>query len=121
MPLKTDKNLKRYYSIKEVSELLEVPESTLRYWEKEFKQISPKKSSSGVRMYTQEDISQVKFVKFLVHDNHLTIKGAQQRIKDKPQQTVDLHEIVSRLKTVRQELVDILSELDATPPCGQPF
>lgn len=121
MPLKTDKELKRYYSIKEVAELLDVPESTLRYWEKEFKEISPKKTTSGIRQYTSEDIKQIKFIKFLVHDNHLTIKGARQRIKENPRQTVDLHEIVSRLKAVRQELVDILGELDATPPCGQPF
>lgn len=121
MPLKSDKVLKRYYSIKEVSELLETPESTLRYWEKEFKEISPKKTSSGVRQYTEEDISQIKFVKFLVHDNHLTIKGARQRMKEKPQQTADTHDIVSRLEYVRKELIAILDELKATPPCGLPF
>ena len=121
MPLKTDKNLKRYYSIREVSELLNIPESTLRYWEKEFKEISPKKTATGIRQYSEADINQIKFVSFLVHDNHLTIKGARQRMKENPKQTVDLHEIVTRLKNVRQELVNILAELDATPPCGQPF
>ena len=121
MPLNTNKVLKRYYSIREVSELLDVPESTLRYWEKEFKEISPKKTSSGVRQYTEADINQIKFVKFLVHDNHLTIKGAQQRMKENPKHTADMHEVVSRLKSVRQALVDILAELDVTPPCGQPF
>lgn len=121
MPLKTDKNLKRYYSIKEVAALIGLPESTLRYWEKEFPELNPKKTSSGIRQYTEQDINQIKFIKFLVHDNHLTIKGARQRMKDKPQQTVDLHEVVSRLKAVRQELVSIMGELDATPPCGQPF
>ena len=121
MPLNSNKNLKRYYSIKEVADLMEVPESTLRYWEKEFPELSPKKNANGVRQYTEADINQVKFIKFLVHDNHLTIKGARQRMKENPKQTVDLHEIVTRLKNVRQELVNILAELDATPPCGQPF
>ncbi|MCQ2066357.1 MAG: MerR family transcriptional regulator [Bacteroidaceae bacterium] len=121
MPLNTNKVLKRYYSIKEVAELLDVQESTLRYWEKEFKEISPKKTSSGIRQYTEADINQIKFVKFLVHENHLTIKGAKQRMKENPKQTADTHEIVSRLKAVRQTLVDILAEMDVTPPCGQPF
>lgn len=121
MPLKTDKNLKRYYSIKEVSDLLDVPESTLRYWEKEFPEINPKKSNSGVRQYTEPDINQIKYIKFLVHDNHLTIKGARKRMKENPKMSVDQYEIVERLKFVRSELMAILEELDATPPCGQPL
>lgn len=121
MPLKTDKNLKRYYSIKDVSGMLDIPESTLRYWEKEFKEISPKKTSTGVRQYTEDDINKIKFVSFLVHDNHLTIKGARERLKEKPTQTADMHDLVSRLQNVRKELLAILEELDATPPCGQPF
>lgn len=121
MPLKTDKNIKRYYSIKEVSEMLDIPDSTLRYWEKEFKEVAPKKTSGGVRQYTEADISQIKFIKFLVHDNHLTIKGAKQRMKENPKQTSDTHDIVSRLEYVRKELLAILDELNATPPCGQPF
>lgn len=121
MPLKTDKNLKRYYSIKEVSELLSIPESTLRYWEKEFKEISPKKTSTGIRQYSEADINQIKFVSFLVHDNHLTIKGARQRMRENPKQTVDMHDIVSRLEFVRKELLAVLDELDTTPPCGQPL
>ena len=55
MALNTNKVLKKYYSIKEVSEMLEIPESTLRYWEKEFKEISPKKNAKGVRHYTTDD------------------------------------------------------------------
>lgn len=101
--------------------MLEVPESTLRYWEKEFKQLSPKKTAGGSRQYTQADIEQIKTIKFLVHENSLTIKGAKEQIKKKPQATLDLKELVERLQAVRAELVNILDELDATPPCGQPF
>lgn len=121
MPLNPDKNLKRYYTIKEVSEMLEVPESTLRYWEKEFKEVSPKKTSSGIRQYTAADIEQIKLVKFLVHENSLTIKGAKKRIKENPKKTLDVQMLADSLKKIRAELMAILDELDATPPCGQPF
>ena len=121
MALNKDKVLKKYYSIGEVSEMLDIPESTLRYWEKEFKEISPKKNAKGIRHYTMDDIEQIKKVKFLVKDNSLTINGAKTRMKDNPQKTSDTHEIVRRLEAIRDELKAILKELDATPPCGQPL
>lgn len=121
MALNPNKVLKKYYSIKEVSEMLGIPDSTLRYWEKEFKEIAPKKNAKGIRHYTMDDIEQIKKVKFLVKDNSLTISGAKTRMKDNPQKTSDTHDIVERLKKVREELVAILEELDATPPCGQPL
>ena len=62
MALNTNKVLKKYYSIKEVSEMLDIPESTLRYWEKEFKEIKPKKNAKGIRHYTVDDIEQIKKV-----------------------------------------------------------
>lgn len=121
MALNPNKVLKKYYSIKEVSQMLDIPESTLRYWEKEFKEISPKKNAKGVRHYTVEDIEQIKKVNFLVKENSLTIKGAKTRMKEKPKETTDTQEVVERLKMIRQELEAILKELDATPPCGQPL
>ncbi len=121
MALNPNKVLKKYYSIKEVSEMLEIPESTLRYWEKEFKEINPKKNANGVRHYTVDDIEQIKLVNHLVKEKSLTIKGAKTRMKDNPQKTTDTHEVVERLKAVREELLAILDELNATPPCGQPL
>ena len=89
MALNPNKVLKKYYSIKEVSEMLGIPDSTLRYWEKEFKEIAPKKNAKGIRHYTMDDIEQIKKVKFLVKDNSLTINGAKTRMKDNPQKTSD--------------------------------
>ena len=105
MALNPNKVLKKYYSIKEVSEMLEIPESTLRYWEKEFKEIKPKKNANGVRHYTLDDIEQIKLVNHLVKEKSLTIKGAKTRMKENPQKTTDTHEIVERLKAVREELL----------------
>ena len=121
MALNPNKVLKKYYSIKEVSEMLGIPDSTLRYWEKEFKEISPKKNAKGIRHYTMDDIEQIKLVNHLVKEKSLTIKGAKTRIKENPQTTVDSNDVVSRLKAVRDELKAILAELDAIPPCGQPL
>ena len=101
--------------------MLGIPDSTLRYWEKEFKEISPKKNAKGIRHYTEQDIEQIKLVNHLVKEKSLTIKGAKTRIKENPRKTVDTHEVVERLKAIREELVAILGELDATPPCGQPL
>ena len=101
--------------------MLGVPESTLRYWEKEFKEISPKKNAKGIRHYTVEDIEQIKRVIHYVKEKSLTIKGAQARMKENPKTTLDTHDLVERLKGIRAELVAILKELDATPPCGQPL
>lgn len=121
MALNPNKELKKYYSIKEVSDMLGIPDSTLRYWEKEFKEIAPKKNAKGIRHYTMADIEQIKRVNHLVKEKSLTIKGAQARMKDNPKSTLDTHEIVEHLKKIRVELVAILDELNATPPCGQPL
>ena len=101
--------------------MLDIPESTLRYWEKELKEIKPKKNAKGIRHYTTDDIEQIKLVNHLVKEKSLTIKGAKTRMKENPQKTTDTHDVVERLKKIREELVAILGELDATPPCGQPL
>lgn len=118
MALNPDKEIKRYYSISEVSGMLDIPESTLRYWEKEFKQIAPKKSSKGVRRYTVEDIGQIKLVNHLVKEKSLTIKGARERMQNSPQTTLDSHDLVQRLQSVRDGLAAILEELNSIPPSG---
>ena len=66
MALKTDKELKLYYSISEVAKMFDVNESLLRYWEKEFPMISPKKTGGNVRQYRKEDIENIRLVYHLV-------------------------------------------------------
>ena len=64
--LNTDKNLKLYYSISEVAAMFDVNESLLRFWEKEFPQLNPKKGGRGIRQYRKEDIETVKLIYHLV-------------------------------------------------------
>ena len=68
MALKTDKTLKLYYSIKEASQILDISESNLRFWEKEFPEVAPKKSSRGIRQYAEKDIEQLRLIKRLVKE-----------------------------------------------------
>lgn len=81
MALKTEKELKLYYSIREVAEMFDVNESLLRYWEKEFPMIAPKKAGGNIRQYTKEDIENIRLVYHLVKEKGMTLAGAKQRLK----------------------------------------
>ena len=118
MALKTDKGLKIYYSIREVAAMFDVNESLLRYWEKEFPFISPKKAGGNIRQYTKEDIENVRLVYHLVKEKGMTLAGAKQRIKQNKETVSNVVEIVDRLKKVREELVSMRKELDYLTYCS---
>lgn len=69
-----------YYSISEVSEILDEESYVLRYWEKEFPQISPKKNRSGKRVYSERDLDILKIVKKLLREDKLSVLGAKEQI-----------------------------------------
>jgi len=106
-----DKDLKLYYSIREVSQLLEIPDSTLRYWEKQFSELHPRKTPGGARQYTKDDIELLKLINHLVKDKGLTIAAAKQRLKSSKSVVVESSDIVDRLKHVRDELQAMLDEM----------
>lgn len=103
-------NLKLYYNIREVAEMLQLPEYTLRFWEKEFPALKPKKTGGG-RLYTQQDIDLLRLIHHLVKEQGLTIKAARERLKTSRQQVVDRQDIVARLKSIRAELMEIQAKL----------
>ena len=107
-----DKDLKLYYSISEVAQMFDVNESLLRFWEKEFPQLSPKKGSRGVRQYRKEDIETVKLIYHLVKERGMTLPGVRQRMKDNKENTLRNFEIVDRLKAIREELLSMKRALD---------
>ena len=82
MALNTDKNLKLYYSIKEVAQMVGVSESTLRFWEKEFPYLKPKTNANNVRQYTEKDIEQVKLINNLVKVRGFKIAAARKFINE---------------------------------------
>ena len=71
---------KLYYSIGEVSDIVGQEPHVLRYWEQEFDVLSPRKNRAGRRIYTQEDVSTVERIRYLLKDEKYTIAGAQQAI-----------------------------------------
>ena len=71
---------KRYFSISEVAQMLEVKPSLLRFWEKQFKQIAPKTNARGKRAYKQEDIDLIRRIYDLVKVQGLTLEGARKSL-----------------------------------------
>jgi len=112
MTLNTNKDLKQFYSISEVAEMFDVNESTLRFWEKEFPQISPQKSGRNVRRYTKADIEQVRLVHSLVKVRGLKIAAARDALKKNKSGTVQVAEAITRLRGVRDELVALRNEMN---------
>ena len=108
----TEKKQKRiYYTIGDVAEYFGVNESTLRYWEDEFDIITPRRSSRGVRFYNQEDIDNVRLVYYLLKEKGLTLAGAKKQLRENRSGVIRSNEIISRLKSVREELCGIRNEL----------
>ncbi len=112
MAYNPNKELKLFYSIREVARMFGENESTLRHWEKEFSIISPKRAGGNIRQYRKEDIENVRLVHHLLRERGMTIQGAQQKLKQNKETTIRTTEILDRLKLIREELVAMRKELD---------
>ncbi|MFZ4581562.1 MAG: MerR family transcriptional regulator [Paludibacter sp.] len=92
--------------------MFNINQSNLRFWEKEFKQLKPKRNKGNTRFYTKEDIQTVKMIIFLVEDKKLTLEGAKLQLSQKKESLIKQQELVERLKTMRSELLAIAKEID---------
>jgi len=114
MALETEKDLKLYYSIKEVAAMFNVNESLLRFWEKEFPNIKPHKGGRGIRQYKKADVEEVRRVYHLVKERGMTLDGAREALKrDKGNATDKQIEVINRLKSIRDELQAINKEFNS--------
>ncbi len=105
-----DKRL--YYSIQEVADHFAVNISLLRFWEKEFPNIKPKKTQGGTRQYTKDDVMEIAIVYRLVRNKGLTLEGARQALKtNKTAEDIRI-ETLSRLNNLRKELIELEKEFD---------
>ena len=102
---------KLYYGIGEVAEMLNVNASLIRYWEKEFDTLKPKKNSKGDRLFTKDDIEKLKIIYHLVRDKGYTLEGAKLQLKSKFEDTRKKFLIIEKLKKVRGFLVEIKEQL----------
>ena len=95
---------KLYYSISEVSDITDLKQYVLRYWETEFKQLNPGKNRAGNRIYRSHDIDTIVEIKTLLYDRKFTIKGAQQHLKQPNNE--------SRQSVIKNKVVKLSQSLD---------
>lgn len=103
---------KLYYSIREVAEMFNVNQSNLRFWEKEFKQLKPRRNDKRTRFYSKDDIQVVKEIIFLVNNQKLTLDGARKRLGEKKDAVTKQQELAERLTNVRDELKALLKQMN---------
>lgn len=103
---------KQFYSISEVAEIVGTNESTLRFWEREFKEIKPRRASRGVRLYSNADLQIVKLIFHLVKEKGLTLDGAKKRLKENSTKENNTMSVINTLKGIRTELLAIRNYMD---------
>ena len=108
-----EKDIKKlYYSIGEVSKLVGLKSYVLRYWETEFKQLTPPKNRAGNRTYRQKDIDLILKIKDLLHGKKFTIEGARSVISSKTSSNIDKEtinrKIISQLKNELQQILQVI-------------
>ncbi|MEY3349964.1 MAG: hypothetical protein RIQ50_75 [Bacteroidota bacterium] len=101
---------KQYYPIGEVAEMFHVNISLLRFWEKEFDILKPRKNRKGDRLFRPEDIRNLKLIHFLLKEKKYTIKGAKTYLK-KGKKVNESFETIQVLKNIRAMLLELKSGL----------
>lgn len=100
---------KSYYSISEVSGMLELAPSLIRFWESEFEMLQPRKNKKGNRIYTQGDIELLKEIRYLVKDRRYTLEGAREKLKgnrEKVAANLQTRETLLKLRRFLENLRD---------------
>ncbi len=103
---------KLYYTIGEVADMFNVNSSLIRYWEKEFSVIKPKKNKKGNRLFTKNDIDNFHLIYHLVKERGMTLKGAKQKLKENREDTINNFEIIQVLKDIKQKFHYQLSTIN---------
>jgi DNA-binding transcriptional MerR regulator len=111
MPYKEKEIEKLYYSIGEVSSMFDVNTSLIRFWEKEFDLIQPKKNKKGNRLFTQQDVENFKIIFHLVKERGYTLQGAKAKLKDNKTDVAGNVEMIERLENVKAFLVELKKSL----------
>ena len=102
---------KRYYKIGEVAKAFGVNTSLIRFWENEFDVLKPKKNKKGNRLFTPEDLENLKMIYFLVKEKGFTLEGAKNKLKENPDEVFSKHKIILRLEEIKSELIEIKNQL----------
>ena len=103
---------KQYYKIKDVAEMLGVQQSTLRFWEKEFDCLNPRRSASNVRYYTPADIEMIRVISYLLRNRGLKLEAAKEQMRHNRGNVSHRIRAIERLENVRDTLSSLLKSLN---------
>jgi len=102
---------KRYYNIGEIAKAFNVNASLIRFWDKEFDILKPKKNAKGNRMFTPEDVKNLQLIYHLVKERGFTLDGARTHLKEGQKKTLDKFEIINKLEGIKAQLTNIKNHL----------
>ena len=102
---------KLYYNIGEVAGAFNVNTSLIRFWEKEFDVLKPKKNAKGNRKFSKEDIKNLELIYHLVKERGFTLEGAKIHLKEGRKKSLNKFEIIRKLETIKTELINIKNKL----------
>ncbi len=112
MPYKDKPVEKMYYSMGEVSKIIGENPSLIRFWEKEFSILTPKKNSKGNRLFTSKDLENLKLIHYLVKEKGYTLNGAKEYLKTEYKNTKDKLEIINSLERTKEFLEELRNNLE---------
>jgi len=102
---------KRYYNIGEVAKAFDVNTSLIRFWEKEFDVLKPKKNAKGNRKFTPSDVKNLQLIYHLVKERGFTLEGAKIHLKEEKKKTLTNFEIITKLEGVKNQLIKLKEQL----------
>lgn len=102
---------KLYYGIGEVADAFEVNTSLIRFWEKEFDILKPKKNAKGNRKFSKEDVKNLELIYHLVKERGFTLEGAKIHLKESKKETLHNFEIIRKLELIKSELTKLKNQL----------
>jgi DNA-binding transcriptional MerR regulator len=111
MPYKEREISKMYYTMGEVSAMFDVNASLIRFYEKEFDVLQPKKNKKGNRLFTPEDVENLKIIFHLIKDKGYTLNGAKEHLKSNSNDTRDSQRVISSLENLKKFLLEVRDEL----------
>ena len=111
MPYKETETVKLYFTIGEVSKLFNVNASLIRFWEKEFDVLQPRKNKKGNRLFTAEDVENLRIIYHLVKERGFTLQGAKAKLKENKTDVVNTTELYDSLQKVKGFLVELKENL----------
>ena len=112
MPYKEKPVEKLFYTIGEVAEMLNLPVSTIRYWENEFEILKPGKNKKGNRLFMPDDLKNLKIIHHLLKEKGMTMAGARKQLAAKWEDTEYRHELRQSLTGVRELLIELRDSID---------